>query len=47
VTRSEGYIVPAGEFRSLEIGRPAPLYRRGPSRVLFPPLLRSPDFVRA
>jgi 8-oxo-dGTP diphosphatase len=47
VTRSHGYIVPVGEFRNLEIGRPAPLYRRGPSRVLFPPLLRSPDFVRA
>jgi 8-oxo-dGTP diphosphatase len=45
VTRSEGYIVPAGESRNLEIGRPATLYRRGPSRALFPPLLRSPDFV--
>lgn len=40
VTRAEGFIVPTGESRSLEIGRPAPLYRRGTSRMLFPPLLR-------
>lgn len=40
VTRAEGFIVPTGESRILEIGRPAPLYRRGASRLLFPPLLR-------
>jgi 8-oxo-dGTP diphosphatase len=45
VTRAEGFIVPTGESRSLEIGRPAPLYRRGPSHVLFPPLLRLADFM--
>lgn len=47
VTRADGFIVPTGESRSLEIGRPAPLYRRGPARVLFPPLLRSADFLSA
>jgi 8-oxo-dGTP diphosphatase len=47
VTRAEGYVVPAGEFRNREIGRPATLYRRGPSRVLFPPMLRSADLFRA
>jgi 8-oxo-dGTP diphosphatase len=45
VTRAEGFILPTGEARNPEIGRPAPLYRRGPSRVLFPPLLRSADFA--
>lgn len=40
VTRAEGFIVPTGESRIAEIGRPAPLYRRGTSRLLFPPLLR-------
>jgi hypothetical protein len=44
VTRAEGFVVATGESRSLEIGRPAMLYRRGASRVLFPPLLRSTDF---
>ncbi|MBO0804213.1 MAG: NUDIX hydrolase [Nocardiopsaceae bacterium] len=41
VTRATGFIVPTGQFRTPEIGRPAPLYRRGNSQVLFPPLLRS------
>lgn len=41
VTRAADFIVPTGEFRSPEIGRPAPLYRRGSAQVLFPPLLRS------
>jgi 8-oxo-dGTP diphosphatase len=45
VTRAEGFILPTGEFRSLEIGRPAPLYRHGASQVLFPPLLRSADVM--
>ena len=45
VTRAEGFIAPTGEFRSLEIGRPAPLYHRGASQVLFPPLLRSAEFL--
>jgi ADP-ribose pyrophosphatase YjhB (NUDIX family) len=44
VTRAEGFIVATGQTRTPEIGRPAPLYRRGASRVLFPPLLRSADF---
>jgi 8-oxo-dGTP diphosphatase len=45
VTRAEGFLVTTGEFRNPEIGRPAPLYRRGTSRMLFPPLLRSADFM--
>lgn len=45
VTRAEGFIVTTGQFRSPEIGRPAPLYRRGASRMLLPPLLRSADFT--
>jgi 8-oxo-dGTP diphosphatase len=40
VTRAEGFVVPTGQSRTPEIGRPAPLYRRGTSRLLFPPLLR-------
>lgn len=44
VTRAEGFMVATGESRSPEIGRPAMLYRRGASQVLFPPLLRSTDF---
>jgi 8-oxo-dGTP diphosphatase len=45
VTRAQGFIVPTGEFRSPEIGRPAPLYRRGESHLMYPPLLRSADFM--
>lgn len=41
VTRAEDFIVPTGDYRNPGIGRPAPLYRRGNTSVLFPPLLRS------
>jgi 8-oxo-dGTP diphosphatase len=47
VTRATDFIVPTGEFRSPEIGRPAPLYRRGNAHALFPPLLRSADLARS
>jgi 8-oxo-dGTP diphosphatase len=41
VIRAEQFVEATGERRTSEIGRPAVLYRRGTSRVLFPPLLRS------
>lgn len=47
VTRAVDFVVPTGEFRSPEIGRPAPLYRHGQAQVLFPPLLRSTGFATA
>jgi len=33
--------LPTGTTRAPETGRPAALYRRGPARVLNPPLLRN------
>jgi 8-oxo-dGTP diphosphatase len=41
VTHTEGFIVPTGEKRLPETGRPAALYRRGPAQALIPPLLRN------
>jgi 8-oxo-dGTP diphosphatase len=46
VTRAENFLVPIGERRNSEPGRPAALYRRGPAHLLYPPLLRSPDAAR-
>jgi ADP-ribose pyrophosphatase YjhB (NUDIX family) len=43
VHRTEGFIVPTGEMRSQEVGRPAALYRSGPARSLYPPMLRGTD----
>jgi 8-oxo-dGTP diphosphatase len=40
VTRTEGFVVPTGAKRSPETGRPAALYRRGPAKTLYPPMLR-------
>jgi 8-oxo-dGTP diphosphatase len=40
VQRTEGFIVPTGQTRSQETGRPAALYRRGPATSLYPPMLR-------
>ena len=40
VTGTEGFVVPTGETRSPETGRPAALYRRGPATTLYPPILR-------
>jgi 8-oxo-dGTP diphosphatase len=42
VTNTDGFIVPSGQTRSPEVGRPAALYRRGPAVILHPPMLR-PD----
>ncbi|MEU3764928.1 NUDIX domain-containing protein [Amycolatopsis keratiniphila] len=41
VTGAENFLVPTGERRIPEIGRPAALYRRGAAQLLFPPLMRS------
>lgn len=41
VTGAENFLVPTGERRVPEIGRPAALYRRGTAQLLFPPLMRS------
>jgi 8-oxo-dGTP diphosphatase len=43
VTRAQDFLVPTGERRESELGRPATLYHRGPAYLLYPPLLRSPD----
>jgi ADP-ribose pyrophosphatase YjhB (NUDIX family) len=47
VTRTQRFLEHTGERRVPEIGRPATLYRRGPARLLHPPLLRSTDAARA
>jgi 8-oxo-dGTP diphosphatase len=41
VTRTEGFVEPAGAKRVPETGRPAALYRRGSATKLYPPMLRS------
>jgi 8-oxo-dGTP diphosphatase len=44
VAQTAGFVVPTGDKRAPETGRPAALYRRGPARLLSPPLLRAgPD----
>lgn len=40
VTRADGFLVPTGGHRSLDLGRPAALYQRGSATALAPPLLR-------
>ncbi|MFC0037530.1 NUDIX hydrolase [Actinomadura rayongensis] len=40
VTKAERFLVPTGDRRMLDAGRPAALYRRGDARLLSPPLLR-------
>jgi 8-oxo-dGTP diphosphatase len=47
VTRAESFLVPVGERRVPEAGRPPALYRRGPAYLLYPPLLRSRDATQA
>jgi ADP-ribose pyrophosphatase YjhB (NUDIX family) len=41
VAHTEGFVTPTGQKRVPETGRPAVLYRRGPARLLNPPLLRT------
>lgn len=43
VTQARFFLEPIGERRRAEMGRPAALYRRGPARLLSPPLLRHGD----
>jgi 8-oxo-dGTP diphosphatase len=40
VTGTDGFVVPTGESRSPDTGRPAALYRRGPATTLYPAILR-------
>lgn len=41
VHATTGLIVPTGQVRRQETGRPAALYRRGPTRIVYPPMLRA------
>jgi 8-oxo-dGTP diphosphatase len=41
VIGTDGFVEPTGDKRAPEVGRPAALYRRGPARILNPPILRS------
>ncbi|MBO4208456.1 NUDIX hydrolase [Micromonospora echinofusca] len=43
VKKTEGFVIPSGEQRVQETGRPATLYRRGPATTLYPPMLRGAD----
>lgn len=45
VTRAQDFLVPTGQQRNPELGRPAALYRRGKATVLSPPILRQPAGV--
>lgn len=39
---TDGFVEPTGRSTAGERGRPAQLFRRGPAKVLYPPLLRPP-----
>ncbi|HZN17871.1 MAG TPA: NUDIX domain-containing protein [Micromonosporaceae bacterium] len=41
VTKTEGFIEPVDAKRTPDTGRPAQLYRAGPARRLYPPMLRT------
>ncbi|MFA1541812.1 NUDIX hydrolase [Actinomadura monticuli] len=41
IRRTEGFVVPTGAKRRPETGRPATLYRGGPAKTLYPPVLRA------
>ncbi|WP_045748049.1 MULTISPECIES: NUDIX domain-containing protein [Actinoplanes] len=43
VTGADGFVEPTGQTASRDRGRPAQLFRRGPARLLHPPLLRPQD----
>jgi 8-oxo-dGTP diphosphatase len=45
VTQARLFLESTGERRRAEMGRPAALYRRGPARLLSPPLLRHGDAI--
>jgi 8-oxo-dGTP diphosphatase len=46
VLGAEGFLVPTGERRIPELGRPALLYRRGDARLLNPPMLRAESLAQ-
>lgn len=41
VMHTDGFVMPTGDKRTPETGRPATLYRSGPAQILNPPLTRS------
>lgn len=41
VTGTKDFILPTGDSRAPDTGRPAALYRRGPAQTLYPPILRN------
>lgn len=41
VLGADHFLVPTGERRTPEVGRPAALYRRGTAELLYPPLMRA------
>ncbi len=41
VSSAEGFVEPTDETTTRGGGRPARLYRRGPARLLHPPMLRA------
>ena len=41
VIGTKDFVLPTGGSRAPETGRPAALYRRGPARTLYPPILRN------
>ena len=43
VQRTDGFIVAAGPARKAETGRPARLFKSGPRKVLYPPMVRSAE----
>jgi 8-oxo-dGTP diphosphatase len=43
VTGADGFVEPVGRSVARDRGRPAQLFRRGPARLLHPPLLRPRD----
>jgi 8-oxo-dGTP diphosphatase len=43
VRNSTGFVEPAGPTRKTGVGRPARLYRAGPRKLLFPPIVRFTD----
>lgn len=42
-TKTDGFLEPTGKTTTRDGGRPAQLYRRGPTALLYPPLIRPGD----
>lgn len=41
VTKTDGFLIPTGTTTTRDGGRPAQLFKRGPTPLLYPPLLRT------